>query len=333
MALPPPGAVYQLLSLHKSQLSPPGEVAVLEFTVPLSTPFSLEHTMDSGQVFRWQKRGEWWLGQVSGSVMKVEQVGDLLHCVSASEALDSTFVRRYFRLDVDLDHVLASISKDATITNAVERYYGMRILEQEFWECLASFVLATNANIPRIKKMVAAVCDRFGERVEFEGESFSTFPSPPVLAAASGSDLTACGLGYRAPFLKRVAAAVANNEVDSQEIPGLQYFEARDLLLKELLGQKLLLGVGPKVADCVLLYSCGKDEAFPIDVWIARVLASSYPRVLGPTLRKRVAGEGRPGISLSDYDKVSAKVRSYFGAYAGYAQQYLYVAARDEGLD
>ena len=305
----------------------------MEFTVPLSTPFSLEHTIESGQLFRWQRRGEWWLGEVSGSVLKVEQVGDLLHCVSASETLDSSFVSRYFTLDVDLNHVLASISKDATISNAVERYYGMRIVRQEFWECLASFVLATNANIPRIKNMVAAVCHRFGSRVDFEGESFATFPSPSALAGASEADLTACGLGYRAPFLKRVATAVANDEVDPRVVTDLPYPEARDLLLKELLGQKLLLGVGPKVADCVLLYSCGKDEAFPIDVWIARVLANAYPGVLGPTLRRKLVGENRSGISLSDYDKVSVRVRSYFGAYAGYAQQYLYVAARDEKLD
>ena len=99
--------------------------------------------------------------------------------------------------------------------------------------------------------------------------------------------------------------------------------------MTELLGQKLLLGVGPKVADCVLLYSCGKDEAFPIDVWIARVLATSYPALLGPTLKKRYAAEGKVKLSPSDYDRISARVRSYFGRYAGYAQQYLFMAARE----
>ena len=303
----------------------------MDFTVPLSSPFSLEYTLESGQLFRWQRRGEWWLGAISGSALRIKQVGDLLHCTSASESLDGSFVRRYFRLDVDLDHVLASVSKDDTIAKAVEKYYGMRLVAQDFWECLASFVLATNANIPRIKKMVAAVCEEFGDRFEFEGERIAAFPTPASIAGATEGRLKACGLGYRAPFLRRVASAVAGDEVDSREIRGLEYSEARKLLLKELLGQKLLLGVGPKVADCVLLYSCGKDEAFPIDVWIGRVLADTYPRILGPALRRRLDGGERIGLSLSDYDKVSARVRPYFGDFAGYAQQYLYAAARDEG--
>jgi len=303
----------------------------LDFTVPLSSPFSLEYTLESGQLFRWQRRGEWWLGAISGSALRIKQVGDLLRCTSASESLDGSFVRRYFRLDVDLDHVLASVSKDDTIAKAVEKYYGMRLVAQDFWECLASFVLATNANIPRIKKMVAAVCEEFGDRFEFEGERIAAFPTPASIAGATEGRLKACGLGYRAPFLRRVASAVAGDEVDSREIRGLEYSEARKLLLKELLGQKLLLGVGPKVADCVLLYSCGKDEAFPIDVWIGRVLADAYPRILGPALRRRLDGGERIGLSLSDYDKVSARVRPYFGDFAGYAQQYLYAAARDEG--
>jgi len=239
-------------------------------------------------------------------------------------------VARYFRLDEDLNHVLATLAKDDVISRACEKFYGLRLVRQDRWECLASFVLATNSNIPRIKKMVGAICSEFGSPIEFEGEAYHSFPAPASLAAASAEDLAACGLGYRAPFLKRVAASIADGRIRFDSLASLKYEQARELLLAELLGEKLLLGVGPKVADCVLLYSCDQDQAFPIDVWIAKVLAESYPRLLGPVLRKRYAKEGKVKLSSSDYAKISRRARSHFGGYAGYAQQYLFMAARKE---
>jgi N-glycosylase/DNA lyase len=206
----------------------------------------------------------------------------------------------------------------------------MRLVRQERWECLASFVLATNSNIPRIKKMVAGVCSRFGEPLEFERVRYSAFPKPEVLAAASVVELRECGLGYRAPFLKRVAATVEEGKVDFSEVSLLDYEEARRLLLKELFGEKLLLGVGPKVADCVLLYSFGKDEAFPIDVWVARALAKSYPKLLTRELSKKLTPEHAAKLARGDYDRLSTSARAFFGRYAGYAQQYLFMLARAE---
>jgi N-glycosylase/DNA lyase len=303
----------------------------LDFTIGLEGPFSLDYTLESGQVFRWERRGEWWYGVVSAGVLKLKQEGDSLKCVSSNDLLDSGFVRGYFRLDDDLEGVLASIAKDPPITNAVQKFYGMRLMRQERWECLASFVLATNANIPRIKKMVSALCSRYGAALEFEGSRYFAFPRPEALAAAPTKDLRACGLGYRAPFLKRVARSVEDGRVDFTALVGLEYDGARKELLRELFGEKVLLGVGPKVADCVLLYSCGKDEAFPVDVWIARELAKSYPKIFGKTLRRRLAADGKVHLGLADYDRISKTVRAHFGRFAGYAQQYLYMAARSSG--
>ena len=138
----------------------------------------------------------------------------------------------------------------------------------------------------------------------------------------------ACGLGYRAHFLKHVAASVEEGRVDFSELSLLDYEEARRTLVKDLLGEKLLPGVGPKVADCVLLYSYDKDEAFPIDVWIAREIVKSYPTLLDPSLRMKLAPERKAKIGRGDYDRISSEVRSYFGPYAGYAQQYLFMMAR-----
>lgn len=303
----------------------------MEFTVALPSAFSLEYTLESGQLFRWEKRGEWWHGVVKGAALKVRQEADVLRCSTSSDLADSAFIANYFRLDEGLDHVLATISKDSTIARAVQRYYGLRLVRQGTWECLASFVLATNANIPRIKKMVSAVCRKFGGSFEFEGDTYWTFPNPEALAGASVPDLVECGLGYRAPFLKRVSESVSAGKVDFATLPTLGYEEARKVLLTELFGQKVLLGVGPKVADCVLLYSCGKDEAFPIDVWIARVLAKSYPRLLDPALKRRLVRDGKLKLSPRDYDRISKSARKRFGKYAGYAQQYLFMAAREAG--
>jgi N-glycosylase/DNA lyase len=302
----------------------------MEFTVALDTPFSLDYTLESGQLFRWERKGEWWYGVVSGSVLKAKQEGDVLRCASSSDFVDSAFVTRYFRLDDDLNHILATLSRDNVINRAVQKFYGLRLARQDKWECLASFVLATNANIPRIKKMVSSVCEKYGLPFEFEGDQYYAFPSPEALAGATTTDLVRLGMGYRAPFLKRVANAVSEGKVDFDALSSLGYEEARQVLLTKLFGEKLLLGVGPKVADCVLLYSFGKDESFPIDVWIARVLLKSYPRLVSPPLRKRLKSSDKVKLTAGDYAKVSKSVRSHFGRYAGYAQQYLFAAAREE---
>ncbi|MDA4125821.1 MAG: 8-oxoguanine DNA glycosylase [Thaumarchaeota archaeon] len=317
--------------VNKSQTSS-GSSSRMEFTVALNTPFSLEHTLGSGQLFRWERRGEWWFGVVSGAGFKVRQEGDTLRCSSGSDLVDNTFVTNYFRLDEDLDHILASIAKDEEITKAIEKFYGLRLVRQDPWECLGSFVLATNANIPRIKKMVSSVCSRYGEPTQFEGDTYHAFPNPEILSKASVPDLRGLGLGYRAPFLKHVAKSVAEGKVDFSRMPSLSYDKSQELLLTELFGEKLLLGVGPKVADCVLLYSLGKDEAFPIDVWIARVLAKSYPHLLPKSLRSRLLADLKFKLSIQEYRRASSSIRSHFGMFAGYAQQYLYMAAREDSV-
>ena len=300
----------------------------MEFTVGLESPFNLDYTLESGQVFRWVNRGEWWYGVVSGGVLKVRQEGDSLKCSSSSDILDGSFVRDYFRLDDDLQEVNASIMKDKVVRQAVQRFYGLRLVRQERWECLASFVLATNSNIPRIRKMVEAVCSRYGPTFEFEGVSYFAFPRPGSLAGARMPDLRRLGLGYRAPYLKKVASSIEDGSVDFTEVSEQSYEEARGTLLKELWGEKVLTGVGPKVADCVLLYSCGKDEAFPIDVWIARAMLEYYPHLLKGSLRRRLRSGPRSKLSFKDYSEISEAARKYFGRYSGYAQQYLFMNSR-----
>ncbi len=298
-----------------------------EFTINTEgIPFNLRYTLESGQSFRWQERGGWWYGVLSPGVIKLRQDGASLVCVSSSDELDTKRVFHYLGLEDDLERILASIMKDEKVTNAVQTYYGLRVMKQEVWECLLSFAMATNTNIPRIKGMVSKVCTRLGEEVDFEGERYSLFPSAEKVAGAELSVLNECGLGYRARFVKAIAEAVNGGRRNLDELRLHDYERARDLLREEILGRKTLMGIGPKVADCVLLFSCDKFSAFPIDVWIARVLDGYYPRLFADDLRERLRStvSGRTSLSQNAYDRLSSSAREYFGEFAGYAQQYLF---------
>lgn len=308
----------------------------MEFKLNLSNVrFDLEHTLDSGQAFRWVKDGGWWSGVIPEGAIRVKQEEDSLACVTAAEAFTPHQLREYFRLDDSLDLIYAKIMKDRYVTEAIQRFYGLRLIRQDVWECLVSFVIATNTNIPRIKLMIARLCERFGEKGVFERNAYSLFPTPDSLAEASVDELTACGLGYRARFVRAVAQRVCSGDVDLEELRLLEYEPARDLLIERVLGEKTLLGIGRKAADCVLLFSCGKDSSFPIDVWMARVLFRYYPGLFDEDLVGRlgshVVSSGR--ISGGAYERISSTMRDYFGEYAGYAQQYLFHDARKGGIE
>jgi N-glycosylase/DNA lyase len=308
----------------------------LEFTLNLSTiPFDLEHTLDSGQAFRWVRKGQWWYGVLPAGAVKVRQVEASLVCAAGSELISPQSVHAYFRLDDDFERIYSRIMKDDHITEAIQRYYGLRLIQQDVWECLISFVIATNTNIPRIKLMISKLCERFGEKATFEGNEYALFPRPHSLADATPEELASCGLGYRARFVRSVAQKVSSGGVDLEELRLLDYERARDVLVERILGEKTLLGIGRKAADCVLLFSCGKDSSFPIDVWMARVLAKYYPRLfdkeMADKLSSHVSNETR--LSGGTYEKISASMREYFGEYAGYAQQYLFHDARKGRLE
>ncbi len=298
-----------------------------EFTINTEgVPFSLRYTLESGQSFRWAQRGDWWVGVVGPGVVRIRQDGASLVCASSTEALDSHALFGYLGLEDDLERILASIMKDEKITEAVQALYGLRLMKQDVWECLLSFALAQNSNIPRIRTMISSLCGLLGERVDFEGEAYSLFPTPESVASAEVSALTACGLGYRARYVKGIAEAVNLGYRNLDELRLYDYPRSKELLMEEVLGKKTLMGIGPKVADCVLLFSCGKYSAFPIDVWIAKVLAGYYPHLFAPELKEKLASavSGKSSLSEATYEALAADARGYFGEFAGYAQQYLF---------
>jgi len=308
----------------------------LEFRLNLANvPFDLGHTLDSGQAFRWVQRGEWWYGVLPEGAVKVKQEDASLTCIAANEQMVPHSLHAYFRLEEELERIYSRIRRDDRITEAIQRYYGLRLIQQDVWECLVSFVVATNTNIPRIKLMISNLCGKFGEKGTFEGEAYALFPRPESLAEASLDELASCGLGYRARFVKSVAQKVASGKVDLEELRLLDYDRAREVLMERVLGEKTLLGIGRKAADCILLFSCRKDAAFPIDVWMARVLARYYPRLFNKEIGGRLISHVEKAERLSNpaYETISAAMREYFGEYAGYAQQYLFHDARKSKLE
>ncbi|MEM3442815.1 MAG: DNA glycosylase [Candidatus Bathyarchaeia archaeon] len=274
-------------------------------------PFNLELTLCCGQAFRWNKHGDWWYGIAYEKVFKVRQLVDKLEF----ENVDEGFVKSYFGLNDNLPHILSQISKDPHIKRVIEKFYGLRIIRQNPWECLISYICATYKNIPAIRRMLNNISKSFGEEICFENKKFYTFPKPQRLTKATIKELANCGLGYRAKYIHETAKKIHEEDFEFESLRRMPYEKAR----KELLS---FPGVGLKVADCVLLFSLEKFEAFPVDVWVKRAVLRHYPQHFSKEFLKKISD--KKSLSSSEYKQISLFGRKYFGAYAGYAQEYLY---------
>ena len=266
--------------------------------------FSLQASLSSGQTFRWTQHDGWYYGFVGPSVLKVRQDGDRLVYESSDVVLTPDRVIRYFGLDVNFPEILSSIDVDMQIHHAILQHRGLRILRQEGWETLASFICASFNNIKRIEGMIERLCQAYGEPVALNGFRSFNFPRPELIAGTSERRLRSLGLGYRAPYLKATAQLVAEGKLPIDHLRRVDYRSTKAALLA-------CEGVGDKVADCVALFGFEKYEAFPIDVWIERAMRYYF--------RHRTMTRKR----LHDY------AHRHFGPYAGYAQQYLYHYVRN----
>ncbi|MFA5364539.1 MAG: DNA glycosylase [Candidatus Bathyarchaeia archaeon] len=278
-------------------------------------PFSLDCTLDCGQLFRWQKMGDWWYGVVLDHIIKIRQDNELLTYEFYPSKPDNGFIENYLRLDDDLPQIFLEISKDEHIQNAINLFSGLRLVRQDPWECLISYICATYKSIPAIKKMVNNISECFGKRLTFDGYTFYTFPTPEQLTQTCSAELRTCGLGFRTDRVLEAAKMVENGSLPLDSLKQLSYKEAKKQLLT-------VPGVGDKVADCVLLFSLDKLEAFPIDVWVKRVATTLYADHFDSAFIKRVAGKGSP--SQKEYKTIADFGRAYFGKYVGYAQEYLF---------
>ena len=258
-------------------------------------------TLSCGQVFHWQREGEGWLGTIGAQAVYVEQRGDALRVnAEAAEA-----ARRYFALDHPLAEIYATFPDDPAMTAALAFGRGMRLVRQPAWECVATFITSSMKQVAHIAQISHTLRRRFGERVEWGGRELFAYPEPAALARLDEADLRACALGYRAKTLLGAARMIAAGEVDLAAIARMEDDAARAELCR-------LPGVGTKVANCALLFGFERLRAFPIDVWIERVLRELYfPRRRKITPRK-----------LQEFSA------AHFGPYGGYAQQYLFHHAR-----
>jgi N-glycosylase/DNA lyase len=268
-------------------------------------PFSLHHTLSCGQVFRWEERDDWWYGVVGSRVMKVRQKGTKL----TFEGVDEQFIRSYFQLDLDLNRIVESFDTDPFIHSAVEKCRGLRLVRQPKWECTVSYISSTNSNIPMIRRRIELLARALGKEVEFEGQTYYTFPEPGDVAGCCDSTLTECKMGYRAQYVLETSCELAKTENWEQSIAALPYEDARRTLMQ-------LPGIGPKAADCILLFAFQKFEAFPVDIWIRRIMQEQYLH----------DNRDDPQRAYGDYYRIRKFAREHFGQYCGYAQEYLYCA-------
>jgi len=281
----------------------------------VKTPFNLDYTLACGQAFRWEKLKGWWRGVLGETVVKIRQNGEALHFQSYPKRIDSAFVWRYFRLDDDLPSIYSGIMKDRYVSEAVKRFRGLRLMRQDPWECLISYICATNKNIPAIRDMISNVCVRFGKKIRAEDEEFYTFPKPLDLAQASLRELRLCKLGFRAERVKATSKLVSSGAFDLETLKTMPYERTKKDLMT-------LPGVGPKVADCVLLFSLDKSEAFPIDVWMKRIILEYYASHFERFFVEKATA--KKSLSPREYEVINSFGRKYFGEYVGYAQEYLF---------
>lgn len=270
--------------------------------------FNLDHTLDCGQVFRWDKVGDVWTGVVQGDVVRAwqELKTGVVHIDSR---LQEDFFRNYFRFDDDLGSILETVNKDEYMDEAIRGYRGMRLIRQDPWECLISYLLATAWSIPNIKNGISKLSRIFGEEIT---EGYYSFPKPGALAMACDSDLCDCKLGFRTNRVRKAAAQVVDGDINLNELFELDYEAAKKKLM-------ILDGIGEKVADCILLFAFEKMEAFPVDTHVEKVIRAYYGN----------HEFFKDGMTKT---KIGRWGRLYFGKYCGYAQQYLFYQKRLEGL-
>jgi N-glycosylase/DNA lyase len=273
----------------------------MKFTTVTARDFDLEKTLNCGQVFHWEKSGIGFAGAIGVRAVYVEQKGDRL----SFEGAMAKGIADYFSLDHPLMEICGSFPPDPAMTAARDFCRGLRIIRQPPWECLATFITSSMKQVAHIRQISLTLRKRYGEAKQILGHEIFTFPPAERIGALTEPELRGCALGYRAKNLLATARLVASGEANLEE-----WSKLPDESLRERLCE--LPGVGAKVANCVMLFAYERLRAFPIDVWIERVLREQY----FPRKRKVTAQQLR------------AFCDRYFGEHGGYAQQYLFHHAR-----
>lgn len=271
--------------------------------------FNLKATLECGQCFRWTCIGDnEYIGIIEDRVIKIRQDVNKLYVKSNNMVNLIDVVKKYFDLNKNYKKIEEEIVKiDNNIKEAVKNSSGLRHLKQPFFECLISYIISANNNIPRISKSVNEIARNYGKKVEFEGKDYYLFPTPIELKNVEKDDYRKLGVGFRDRYIKDTVDKILNNEFDINGINTLSTEKLRNELME-------LKGVGVKVADCIMLFACGREEVFPIDVWVNRVMSILYFKENNGEVKKK---------DIIEY------ANKNFGKNAGIIQQHLFYNMRE----
>ena len=273
--------------------------------------FELKDIFECGQCFRWNENEDGsYTGVINKGVLNVEKQSEKIIFTGMLDKDIKEVVRFYFDLDKNYEEIKMQLSNiDKYLKTSVEYGKGIRILNQDLWETIISFIISANNNIPRIKGIIERISKKYGTEIEWNGEKYYTFPTPKQLGKATVEDLRSLGTGFRDVRIYETTRKVLNGEFDLYEIEKADTLTAREELLT-------LSGVGPKVADCILLFSTLKRfDVFPIDVWVRRVMNELY-----------IKNEDENKVSKKEIMKIAEQK---FGILEGLAQQYLFYWKRE----
>ena len=265
----------------------------------------IDNSINSGQVFLWKKIKKNWYGIDGQNILKINQGGEI-------ESIQNTKTD-FFRKNDDIQKIIKSISKDKTVKKAIRQYEGLRLFNQDPFQCMISFIISSNSNIQKIKDSLEKISKKFGTKLMVQNEEFYLFPRPEKIAKASINEIKTCGVGYRAPFIKEAAKMVTSKKINFEYLKNSDYNETKRNL-------RLIPGVGNKVADCIMLFSLNKLNAFPLDTWMIKILEKYYSNEFQIETKT---------ITEKQYEILHKKIVDYFGQYCGYAQQFLFKMERE----
>lgn len=273
--------------------------------------FEPVHIFECGQCFRWNKEEDGsYTGVIKNSVINVKKIGNDVNFTGVCDENIKQICEEYFNLQTNYEAIKEKLSNiDIYLKNSIEYGNGIRILKQDLWETLLSFIISANNNIPRIKTIIERIAKKYGNRIEYRNKMYYTFPTPEMLQNASIDDFRGLGLGFRDVRIYETVQRTLKGEIDLEK---LKQEENTEVLRKKLLE---IPGVGPKVADCVMLFALNRFDVFPVDVWVKRVISELY-------FNKK---EQTPNVIHEFAEK-------QYGNLAGLAQQYLFYWRRENSI-
>lgn len=273
--------------------------------------FEPVHIFECGQCFRWNKEEDGsYTGVIKNSVINVKKLGKNVEFTGVCDRNIKEICEEYFNLQTNYEAIKEKLSNiDIYLKNSIEYGNGIRILKQDLWETLLSFIISANNNIPRIKTIIERIAKKYGNRIEYRNKIYYTFPTPEMLQNASIDNFRGLGLGFRDVRIYETVQRTLKGEIDLEK---LKREENTEVLRKKLLE---IPGVGPKVADCVMLFALNRFDVFPVDVWVKRVISELY-------FNKK---EQTPNVIHEFAEK-------QYGNLAGLAQQYLFYWRRENSI-